>query len=334
MSTMRAVTRDRYGSPSELRLVDVDRPTAEEGRVLVRVVAASINPYDLHSLTGLPWMLRLSEGLRRPSRTGMGVDLAGVVEAVGPGVGFVQPGDEVFGFGRGALAEFATAAQQELVPKPAGVSFAEAAGVPIAGLTALQAVRDKAGVEPGQHVLVNGAAGGVGTYAVQIAKSLGAHVTAVCSTRNVELVRGLGADDVVDYTRDDFTSRADAFDAIIDNVGNRSVGDIRRALRSDGIYVVVGGPDGGRLLGPLPSIVLPTLRFAVGSQRARFFIAGQSRDDLLEFAKLMETGAVRTVVDSTFALEGAAEAFRHLAEGHARGKVIVAVDASGAAAAD
>jgi NADPH:quinone reductase-like Zn-dependent oxidoreductase len=281
------------------------------------VRAASVNPYDWHLLRGRPYLIRLSEGLRRPKRPGLGVDVAGVVEAVGKNVTQLAPGDEVFGGGAGAFAEYVVGVERKLVPKPARLSFEEAAAIPIAGVTALQAVRDRGEVQPGQKVLINGASGGVGTFAVQIATWLGAEVTGVCSTRNVELVRLLGADRVVDYTRDDFTRGAERYDVIFDAIGNRSLSALRRALTASGTLVLAGGDSLSLLLRGL------ALRRFV-RHRLRPFVANVNADDLLVLKELVEAGEVRPIVDRTYPLAEAAAAIAYVETRRARGKVVLA----------
>jgi NADPH:quinone reductase-like Zn-dependent oxidoreductase len=320
--TMHAIGNTKYGSPGGLRLLEVATPALDDDAVLVRVRAASVNPYDWHVMRGLPYLVRLSEGRRRPKRSVRGVDMAGVVEAVGRNVTHVAPGDAVYGWGRfGALAEYERAGEHSCVPKPDGISFEQAAAIPMAGCTALQALRDKGRLAPGQTVVINGAAGGIGTFAVQIAKALGAEVTGVCSTRNVELVRSLGADHVIDYTADDFT-RGKRYDLVVDLVGNRSLRALRRALTPKGTFVAVGGGD-GRWIGPLllPLKALLVSRFV--GQRLLPFLAKLNRDDLLFVNQLVDDGKLVPVVDRTYPLSEAPDAIRYLEEGHARGKVVV-----------
>ena len=319
---MQAIANKEYGSPDTLELCEVDKPALDDDGILVRVRAASVNPYDWHMMRGLPYLVRLDGGLRRPKRSVRGVDMAGEVEAVGKNVTRVRPGDEIFGWGRyGALAEYERPGEKSCVPKPTGLSFEQAAAIPTAGCTALQALRDKGQLQPGQSVLINGAAGGVGTFAVQIAKALGGEVTGVCSTRNVDLVRSLGADRVVDYTADDFT-RGGEYDLIVDLVGNRSLRHLRRALTPKGTIVFVGG-GGGRLLGPmaLPLRGLALSRFV--SQRLVLLLAALRREDLVVLTELIEAGKLVPVIDRTFQLSEAPEAIRYLEAGHARGKVVV-----------
>ncbi len=325
-TTMKAIVRERYGSPDVLELKDVDRPAVDDDGVLVRVRAASVNAYDWHMMRGLPFLLRMSEGLRKPKRSAMGVDVAGQVEAVGKNVTHLRPGDQVFGARAGSLAEYVRGGPKSfLVPMPAGLSFERAAAVPMAGVTALQGLRDKGQLKPGQRVLINGAAGGVGTFAVQIAKAFGAHVTAVCSTRNVDMVRSLGADQVIDYTREDFTRSGQRYDLILDVAASRSLSDCRRVLRSTGILVIVGAPD-GRRMGPIVARLLAAIvlsRFA--SQKMLPFLAKNSKEDLIVLKDLIEAGKVTPVIDRTYPLSETPAAIRYLEEGHARGKVVITV---------
>jgi NADPH:quinone reductase-like Zn-dependent oxidoreductase len=313
---MKALVQDRFGSPDVLRLEEVEPPLVDADGVLVRVRAASVNPADWHAMRGSPWFARPMFGLLKPKQRTPGVDLAGVVEAVGENVTHLRPGDEVFGARSGSLAELVCGGKH-FVPKPAALSFEQAGAIAIAGCTALQALRDKGDLQAGQRVLVNGAAGGVGTFAVQIAKSMGAHVTGVCSTRNVDLVRSLGADAVVDYTVDDFARGGEPYDLVVDLIGNRSVSDLRRALTPKGTAVLIGGD--GHLLALLTPLVVG--RFV--SQRLISFIAKIDKDDLETLGELAVAGKLTPVIDRTYPLEEAPEAIRYLETGHARGKVVV-----------
>jgi NADPH:quinone reductase-like Zn-dependent oxidoreductase len=252
---MKAIVSDQYGSPERLELADIDKPAVDDGGVLVRVSATSVNPFDWHLMRGLPYFIRLTSGLRRPKRTVLGVDLAGTVEKVGLNMTQFRAGDEVFGTCNGAFAEYVCGREQDFAPRPIGLTFEQAAAIPIAACTALQALRDRGRVEPGQRVLINGAAGGVGTFAVQIAKAFGADVTGVCSTRNLELVRSIGADQVIDYTAEDFTRSGRQYDLMLDTVGNRPLSELRRAMAPKGTLLLVGG-GGGRLLGPATQLGL------------------------------------------------------------------------------
>jgi NADPH:quinone reductase-like Zn-dependent oxidoreductase len=322
---MQAIVQDRYGPPDVLQLRDVDEPRVGDDDVLVRVRAVSVNPADWYAVTGTPWVMRPTAGLRKPRASTPGLDLAGVVAAVGGGVARFKPGDEVFGTGAGTLAECATAAEDALVAKPANLSFEQAAAVPVAALTALQGLRDKGRVQPGQQVLINGASGGVGTFAVQLAKALGAEVSAVCSARNVELARSLGADRVIDYTREDFTRTDRRYHLLLDVAGSRPWSACRRVLEPQGRLVLVGAPKGSRLLGPLGHIARVGLASLRASQKAVFFISRSTPDDLATLRELLEAGTVTPVVERTYPLREAAHALRYLGEGHARGKLVVTV---------
>jgi NADPH:quinone reductase-like Zn-dependent oxidoreductase len=322
---MKAIEQRGYGSPDVLEYRDVEVPVPADDQVLVRVHVAATNPLDWHFLTGTPYLLRLVAGLRRPKAPRRGADLAGVVESVGSAVTLFQPGDRVFGGGAGSFAEYVACREAKLAVVPDGMTLAEAAALPVAAVTALQGLRDHAGVQPGRSVLINGAGGGVGNYAVQIAKSLGAEVTAVCGTHNVEIVRSLGADHVVDYTTTDFVDAGRRYDAILDNVGNRTLRDCRRALTDDGVLVMVSGPKKNRLLGPFARVIRAKIRFLVGRQRAVTFTADETRDELVALAKMVDDGALRSVIDRTYPLADTADAIRYLAEGHATGKVLIDV---------
>ncbi|HEX6257388.1 MAG TPA: NAD(P)-dependent alcohol dehydrogenase [Euzebyales bacterium] len=322
---MKAVLQHRYGTPDVLELIDVSVPDVGDDQILIRVRAAAVHPGDLLLMEGRPLLMRLLFGLRRPRRATPGYDFAGIVEAVGADVDQVRPGDEVYGQGDGSCAEYTTAVQDAVAPKPADLTFEQAAAVPMSGLTALHALRDTAQVQPGQRIVINGASGGVGIYAVQIGKALGAHVTGICSTRNVELVRRLGADEVVDYTQQDFTRTGARYDVILDNVANHSLSQLRRALTAEGTLVPNNGTSGGRWLGPLPRMVRALAWSPFVSQRMRLFVSEPSRADLAALTEMVENGQVRPVIDRTFPLTEAAEAFAYLAQGHARGKVVVTV---------
>ena len=320
---MRAIVLERYGSPDNLELRELDTPALEDDQVLVRVRASSVNPVEWYGVYA-PLFARVGSGLRRPKDTSIGSDLAGVVEAVGAGVTLFRPGDEVFGVSGGSWADYAPARDGKLARKPANLSFEEAAAVPVAGLTALQAVRDHGCVQPGQKVLINGAAGGVGTFAVQIAKSFGAEVTAVCSTANVDLVRSLGADRVVDYTRKDFTRLGERHDVLLDVVGSRSFSACRRVLTPEAVFVAIGGPM-TKGLGPLKHLA-GTRLLAIGrSQRVVNFIAKTTTDELEAIRELLEAGSVKPVIDRRYELADAADAVRYLGTRHAHAKVVVTV---------
>ena len=322
-----AIIYDSYGPPDVLRYEEVDKPSPGESEVLIKVRAASINPYDWHFMRGLPYPLRLMAGLRRPKHGRLGVDAAGQVEAVGRSVTQFKPGDEVFGTCKGALAEYACAAETTLAIKPRNITFKEAASVPIAGLTALQGLRDKGRIQPGQRVLINGAAGGVGTFAVQIAKHFGAQVTGVCGTRNVELVRSLGADQVIDYTQQDFTKSDEHVDLMLDCVGNRSLAACRRVLSPKGIYVGVGAITGRWMLGVLVRAFAALLMAPFVGQKFESFMAKLKKEDLNTLSELMSEGNLKPVIDRRYSLREVPEAVRYLEEGHARGKVVIDLEA-------
>jgi NADPH:quinone reductase-like Zn-dependent oxidoreductase len=323
-NTMKAILQNAYGSPRKLEFRDVDLPVLTDEQLLIRVHASSVNPAEWYRVMG-PWFARLGEGLRRPKSSRIGADLAGVVEAVGTNVKEFQPGDEVFGTSGASWAEYAPAREARLVPKPANVSFEEAAAVPVAALTALQALRDKGQVQPGQKVLINGASGGVGTFAVQIAKALSADVTAVCRTRNVDMVHALGADRVVDYTQENFTRRSERHELMLDICGSRRFGEVRRVLTPDATIVVVGARMKARGLGPLPRIAAMRLASVGRSQTVTFFLAKITKEDLAFMAELLAAGKVKPVIDRRYELSRVPEALDYLGEGHARGKVVITV---------
>jgi NADPH:quinone reductase-like Zn-dependent oxidoreductase len=321
---MKAVVHERYGSPDVLEHREVEKPVIEDDQVLVRVHASSVNPADWYRVMG-PFFVRPSEGLRKPKRASIGADLAGRVEAAGRNVKEFQPGDEVFGTSGGSWAEYAAAREVRLVPKPANVSFEEAAAVPIAAITALQGLRDHGRVQPGQKVLINGASGGVGTFAVQLAKSFGADVTAVCSTRNVEQTHSLGADRVIDYTREDFTRSRERYDLMLDIAGSRSFSEFRRVLTPEATVLLVGARMSAKGLGPLKHL-FGTRLVAVGrSQRVTNFIAKITKEDLAFLQELLAAGKVNSVIDRRYELSEIADALRYLGEGHASGKVVIGV---------
>ena len=322
---MKAIIRDAYGSVDVLRLADIDQSVAGDADVLVRVHAAGVDQGVWHLMTGTPYVMRLAGfGIRAPKNPLLGYDVAGRVEAVGAQVTEFQTGQEVFGTCRGSFAEYAVARPDRLLSKPDNVSFEQAAAVPISGYAALQAVREHGGVRPGQRVLIIGAGGGVGTLAVQIAKAEGAEVTGVCSASKTELVRSVGADHVIDYSREDFADGRNRYDVILDIAGNRSLSELRRALTPRGTLVIVGGEDAGNWLG-----VRRQLRAAALSpfvrQKLGFFISKERRQDLEELRRLLEAGTIRPVVDRTFALEEVPAAIRYLRDGHARGKVVITI---------
>ena len=320
---MKAIVYRCYGSPDVLEFEDIEKPTPANGEVLVKVVAASVNPLDWHFMRGSPYIMRLGSGLGAPNDASMGVDFAGTVEAVGRNVKRFKRGDEVFGGRSGAFAEYVTVLEDRaLALKPANMTFVQSATVPIAGITALQALRDKGKIEPGQKVLINGASGGVGTFAVQIAKSFGAEVTGVCSTRNVAMVRSIGADHVIDYTKEDYTKSGHRYDLIIDNVGNHSLLANRRVLNPDGIFVIVGGPKGNwlrPLMGPIKALMLSPF---VG-QEFVMILAKLRAEDLAILGDLMQAGKVTPVIDRRYRLSEVPAAIRYSEEGHARGKIVI-----------
>ncbi len=328
---MKAIVYCDYGS-ANLKLEDVEKPVPNDDQVLVKVRAASVNPYDWHFIEGTPYIMRIGVGLRKPKDTRLGVDFAGTVEAVGKNpaaAGQFKPGDEVFGGRGGAFAEYVCPrANRAVALKPANITFEQAASVNIAGITALQALRDKGKVQPGQKVLINGASGGVGTFAVQIAKSLGAHVTGVCSTRNLDMVRSLGADHVIDYTKEDFAKTGQQYDVILDNVPNHSLSDCRRVLTPKGKYVMIGGggPNDGRWVGPFGRVIATMLLSPFVSQEMGMMMADVSQKDLTILGDLMQSGKVTPVIDRRYKLSEVPEAIRYLEEGHARGKVVITLE--------
>lgn len=320
---MKAVVVRCYGSPDVLRLAEITKPVPADDEILVRVQAASVNPKDWRLMRGSPYVLRMPDGIGTPKRTRIGADFAGTIEAVGKNVTRFKPGDEVFGGATGALAEYVVKREGEAVAiKPTNVTFEQAASANTAGITALQGLRDHGQIQPGQKVLINGASGGVGTFAVQIAKSLGAEATGVCSTRNVELVRSLGADHVIDYTKVDFASGGQQYDLIIDNVANRSMSDIRRALKPNGRLVIVGGAPGD-WIAPFALPIKAMLMSRVADQKLGMMIARPTPQDMQILADLMAGGKLTPVIDRRYPLSEAAEAIRYLETGRARGKVVV-----------
>jgi NADPH:quinone reductase-like Zn-dependent oxidoreductase len=323
---MKAIVQDRYGTADVLELRDIDQPAIGDDDVLVRVHAAGVHIGDWHVMTGLPYLLRIiGFGLRAPRARVRGTDVAGTVAAVGRHVAHVRPGDEVFGTGDGAFAEYARARADTLAPKPATLTFAQAAAVPTSACTALQALRDVGGIRPGQRVLLVGASGGVGLFAVQLAKAFGAEVTGVCGTAKVELVRALGADRVIDYTREDFTLSGRRYDLILDLGGNRPLAQLRRALAPRGTLVLVGGEGGDRWTGAVGRSVRALAASPFVSQRLRGVLGTAKTADLRFLKELVEAGTVMPVLDRTYALRDAPDAMRRLAAGHARGKLVVTV---------
>jgi NADPH:quinone reductase-like Zn-dependent oxidoreductase len=323
---MKAIVRDTYGSPDVLELRDIDKPEIADEEVLVRVHAAGVDRGVWHVMTGLPYLMRIAGyGLRAPKNPVIGSDVAGVVEALGKNVTRFQAGDEVFGIGKGSFAEYARVREDKLAPKPANLTFEQAAVVAISGLTALQGLRDHGKVRPGQEVLVIGASGGVGTYAVQIAKAFGARVTGVCSTTKVETVRSIGADHVIDYTREDFAEGDQRYDLILDIGGNSTLARLRRALTPEGTLVITGGEGGGRWFGGIDRQIRAMMLSPFVGQKLGTFISKENYEDLIVLKELIETGKVRPVIDRTYPLSEVPEAIRYLEEGHARGKVVITV---------
>jgi NADPH:quinone reductase-like Zn-dependent oxidoreductase len=327
---MKAIVYCDYGL-ANLKLEEVEKPAPNDDQILVKVRATSVNPYDWHFVEGTPKFMRLGVGLRKPKDTRLGVDYAGTVEAVGKDVTQFKPGDEVFGGKGGSFAEYVCVRHDRLIAlKPANITFEQAASVDIAGVTALQAVRDKGKVQPGQKVLINGASGGVGTFAVQIAKSLGADVTGVCSTRNVDLVKSLGADHVIDYTKEDFTKSDQHYDVIIDNVTNHSISECRRVLTRKGKYIIIGGGSGAKdwqgLFGPMTQALKTMLMSRFVSQEMGMMLTDPKQNDLIVLADLMQSGKVKPVIDRTYTLEQLPDAIRYVEQGHARGKVVITVE--------
>jgi NADPH:quinone reductase-like Zn-dependent oxidoreductase len=318
---MKAIVYHNYGSPDVLQCEDIEEPTAKDDEVLIKVRAASVNTLDWRLVRGTPYFGRIMAGLRKPKITRLGIDVAGQIEAVGGNITHFKPGDEVFGACRGAFAEYACAAEDKLALKPANISFEEAAAVPVAAITALLGLRDKGRISPGQKVLVDGASGGVGTFAVQIAKSFGADVTAVCSTRKVDTARSIGADQTIDYTREDFTQSGQRYDLILAANAHHSILDYRRALSPNGIYVFAGG--GGVQI--LQAMLLAPLLSLLGSKKMCFSVAKIHSKDLVLLKDLLAAGKIVPVIDRRYPLSEVAEALRYLEEGHAQGKVVITV---------
>src|SRR5256886_14085871 len=324
---MKAIVYSNYGSPDVLKCEEIEKPVPKDNEVLIRVRAASLNPVDGHLMRG-PLPLRPMTGLRKPRNARLGVDVAGQVETVGRNVTQFKPGNEVFGACRAALAEYACASESRLAMKPNKVTFEQAASVPVAGLTALQGLRDKGKIQAGQKVLINGASGGVGTFAVQIAKSFGADVTGVCSTRNVDMVRSLGADHVIDYTKEDFTKSAQRYDAMLDNVPNHSLSECRRILNPTGKYVMIGGggPNDNRWIGPFGRVIHALAVSPFVSQKMGMMMAELKQSDLAILGDMMQSGKLKPVIDRTYKLSELPAAIAYLEEGHARGKVVITVE--------
>jgi NADPH:quinone reductase-like Zn-dependent oxidoreductase len=320
---MQAMVQDSYGTSEVMHLRDIDKPQIGENEVLVRIRAAGVNPADWAIMSGLPYVARPIYGLRKPKNIVRGTDVAGTVEAVGSGVTRFKVGDEVYGSSKGSYAEYAAAAEDELAQKPANLTFEQAAAVPMAGLVALQAVRDHGKVGAGTKVLINGASGGIGTFAVQIAKALGAEVTAVVSTRNVDLARSIGADHVIDYTREDFTQNGQQYDFILDNVSNHSLSDLRRALTPAGMLVPNGGRFDKTWMASGGRIVQGKVLFQFGNQTLGNFLVKMGHEGLVDLTQLIEAGKVTPVMDHTYSLSETAQALGHVGEGHARGKTTI-----------
>jgi NADPH:quinone reductase-like Zn-dependent oxidoreductase len=320
---VQAIVYRQYGSPDVLHCEEVEQPIPADDEVLIKVYAASVNPFDWHFMRGEPYLLRLMAGLGKPKNPRLGADVAGTVEAVGKGVTQLGAGDEVFGTCRGSFAEYACTSVSRLAIKPENVTFEQAASVPVAALTALQSLRDKGHITSGHKVLVNGAAGGVGTFGVQIAKSFGAQVTGVCSARNVELIRGIGADDVIDYAREDLTESGERYDLVLDLVGNHSLRAWRRVLNPNGIYVGAGGTTDPWMIRPLVQMTGAPVLSLFGSRKLVSVLARINTKDLAVVGDLVASGKVTPVIDRRYTLSEVPEAIRYLEEGHARGKVII-----------
>jgi NADPH:quinone reductase-like Zn-dependent oxidoreductase len=323
---MKAAIYTSYGPPEVVRIAEVEKPVPKDDEVLIKVRAASVNPLDWRIMKGKPALLRLFFGLRKPRSGRPGVDVAGEVEAVGKEVTQFKPGEAVFGACPAAIAEYACTRESKIAMKPESVTFEQAASVNVAGLTALQGLRDKGKIQAGSKVLINGAAGGVGTFAVQIAKSFGAQVTGVCSTRNIDMVKSIGADEVIDYTQHDFTMTNQRYDLILECVGNHSFSACRRVLNPGGRFVIVGGPHDPSMMDLLAPMLQALVLSLFGNQKAVMFIARASQADLTFLGELIATGKLKPVIDKRYSLSEAADAIRHVEEGHARGKVIIVVN--------
>ena len=323
---MKAIVYHEYGPPDVLRCEEIEKPTPGDSEVLLRVHAAALNPYDWHFMRGEPYGIRLMSGLGKPKNKRLGADVAGVVETVGRSVTQFKPGDAVYGLCQGAFGEYVCTAESKLVKKPDGMTFEQAASIPIAGLTALQSLRDKGKIQPGQRVLVNGASGGVGTFGVQIAKAFGANVTGVTSTRNVELVRSIGADDVIDYTKQDFTKGTQRFDLILDCVGNHSFSEYCRVLNPGGKIIGAGGKTDNWMLEPIGRLISTAVQSLFVSQKQVSIFAKMNQADLLAINELLTSGKVTPVIDRRYELDDLPEGMRYLEEGHARGKVVIVIE--------
>jgi NADPH:quinone reductase-like Zn-dependent oxidoreductase len=321
---MKAILYHSYAPPDVLKIEEVEKPIVGENDVLVKVKAVAVNPYDWHFMRGKPYVMRLMTGLFKPKNPKFGADYSGIVEAVGAKVAIFRPGDEVYGCKHGAFAEFVITSEKGLALKPKNLSIEEAAAVPMAALTALQALRDPGGIKSGQKVLVNGASGGVGTYGVQIAKSYGCEVTGVCSGKNAEMVRSIGADHVIDYTKVDFARTGDKYDLILDTIGNRSIFDFKRALTETGTYVGVGaGP--GNWVGPVIGFVVVRVVGWFGRQHLTGMMARITRQDLVHIAKLIESGKLKPIIERRYSFEQIPEAITHLETGRVAGKLVITV---------
>lgn len=324
---MRAIIYRQYGAPDVLKLETVEKPTPAADQLLIKVHDAALNPLDWHYMRGEPYVMRMQSGYGVPKATRIGVDFSGTVEAVGADVKQFKVGDEIFGTANGALAQYATSTAVGLALKPSNITFAQAASVPIAGITALQGLRDKGHIKPGQKVLINGASGGVGTFAVQIAKAFGAEVTGVCSTRNVDLVRSIGADHVIDYTKEDFTKGSQRYDLIFDTVGNHGLLEYRQVMNPHGVFVIIGAPSADPWLGPLRSPIKALVISPFVSQTFVMLMADANQtQDLDTLSDLMQTGKLTPIIDRQYTLDQTPEAMRYLEQGHARGKVIISLE--------
>jgi NADPH:quinone reductase-like Zn-dependent oxidoreductase len=321
---MKAAVAAQYGGPEVIEISEIEKPAVSDEQVLVRVRAGSLNAMDWYGLIGLG-IARVGGGMSKPKDTRIGTDFAGVVEAVGSAVTQFKAGDEVFGAKGGSLAEYVAVGQDRIALKPVNASFEQAAAVPVAGLTALQGLRDHGQLKPGQQVLINGAGGGVGSFTVQLAKSFGAQVTAVCGPANVDLVRSLGADEVVDYTRADFTLGEKRYDLFLDIAGGRTWGECRRILKPEARFVIIGGPRDNRMIGPLAHILKLRLAAMGSSQKVGFFIASVNRKDLLILKEMIEAGSLKPAIDQAYMLSETVQAFRHMQTGHIRGKIVITV---------
>lgn len=322
---MKAVVQNTYGSPDVLTVTEIDKPVPKDNEVLVRVEAAAVHIGDLMLMQGTPYVMRLGAGLRKPRKSVPGFDVAGTVEAVGKDVTDFQPGDEVFGECSGSCAEYATVAADKMAPKPASLTFEQAAAVPVSGVTALRGIRDAGKVEAGQKVLINGATGGVGMYAVQIAKSLGAEVTGVCSARNAELARSLGAAHVVDYTQQDYTKGEERYDLILDNVANHSLAESRRALTPTGSLIPNSARSKGRWFGAVGRMAQAAFTSIFVGKQGRPFYSPVKKQDLVDLTELIEAGKLRPVIDRTFPLAETAAAMEYIGHGHASGKTVIKI---------